>query len=229
MVQIRAKSGQTGSCAATANEIASLVVKLPSLFTALTEFMRACPGEMSDELLDAALSSVDSRHMEETERFRTLMLKYYADEAWKTHDKRGYLVECIIASLDPEALGLLGCQNAIIHRHGFFLVGSRKLCSEHNIDLILEAGRVTHGIECKTKLSNWLTREGSVSKEAKRKLDYLMCLRSKLPHFDIVFNPWLASLGHEKIRCIQVLERHGYDCVQVIDAASIYDAIKKAA
>lgn len=205
-----------------------MVLRLPELFMALADFMRACPGEMSENKLDAALSSIDCQHAEEIQQFRTLMLEYYSDMSWKTHDKRGYIVECVIASLDPEALGLPECPRANKHRHGFFASDSGKLCGDADIDLLLEAGRVVHGVECKANLSNWLTRKGSISREAERKLGHLVCLFRSLPRLGIDFSPWLASFQYRHDRNVRMLKDNGYSCIRLIDGKLISNAIRRA-
>ena len=212
-----------------AHQIVDLVLETPALFGPFSEAIRDCiDGNAAklDAILDSPVDIPDRR--DEVKKLKGLLVSYLndppPDPSWATNFRRGYIVEEMIARLGASALGLTSGQQAKVLRRAIARNEGQRLCGDNDIDVVFTSGKTAEVIECKARLSTWLSGGGHMRSEASRKLKYMLCVQACCQKDGGGCRPWLATFQLDLFREKEALESTGY-AIGLINGEAIREAI----
>lgn len=230
ILQIRTKETKSHPVAQLACRIVQLVLTTPALFLPLVDIIaniRGCSRDLGKRIEGLLARSVEE-YPKEAQQLKVLLVRYFTTpyKKWDVDRRRGYVLEEIVSSLKPEALGFAFETGVKRYREGRFCDDSgQPLCGDSDLDVIFTDGKRFEGIECKVKLSNWLSCERGLRSDAITKLTYIKCLMEVFVQHCRSLRVHFATL--DDTFPYQDLGAYGYPYIQVLNTNFLDDAIKR--
>lgn len=225
MVSVTSRYPKDSPICCIACDIVDYVLSRPSTFLFFSEVV--CTAQTTDEVEERAriyLESPAEVTKSEAEHLKGLIVDYYKVKArrWDIDARRGLLLEELVYRLDPKHLGLASSANAERIRTAVFLVDKRPI-ADNDLDVVFLEKDKGDGVECKTNLGTWLSHEKPPKRKVKRKLDYMVAVRTLSSERTV--HQWLGTLQSDPWFAREVLDRHGYQCICVFGRRELHAAV----
>lgn len=221
------KKKQDDSISLMAKEIINLIAQVPELFLPLREIIVDCYDQRYIDDVKIIIDSIDvTGYKTKVDQFKKLILSYYQTDnsKWPMDKRRSYLVEELLAAIEPLKLGINIPQHYKLHREASACQEGRKVYGNYDIDIVLEGERTYDGIECKARLSTWLHANNRMEEEALKKLNYMLNVKLTLEEENWIFQLWLGTFQANITLEKQALDQSGFEYIGLINANKIYDA-----
>lgn len=187
-------------------------------------------------------------HLEEVEYFKKLLIEYYTvkDEKWAVADRRGLLLEELIASISPLKFDFFNYkENVRIYRDAIIYIESKPI-SDLEIDVVFcDDDMLINAIECKITIAGYLlprrrkrgiglaldksilccllTRKGKRLKEtALKKLEFFTQFQESCKKWDSQFYPWFCTMQKDVSYEKKLLKKSGFANVGIITGDVIH-------
>ncbi len=150
------------------------------------------------------------------------MIQRLLDES-RTKDCRGLVVEGLAARAGPFVLSETRFAGARCRLHD----NGRHPCQDYEIDVLFHDGspsRFVECVECKVRVSTWLTWQGVIRSDVHRKMEFFACLRRVLSA-DVRVEVVIVTFESDTERANVRLQEHGYDWVHIIDRSAFLAAL----
>ena len=227
LVTIEGCPHRNDELAKLAFKIVQVVVARPDQFAYLARAVEICQTvEDIDQLLPAIPGGSRMR--------KRLLREYYRmKNGQPIDDRRGFLVEEIIAALPAQVFGISVKNAASVQRSAKCKTGKGPLPPQMNgnLDVVFCHEAEGSGVECKAKLSSFigLSSGGThLSSDAEYKLSYMKTLRDHLQGLGVVFHLWLGTFEPDSDlqHCRTVLDRFGYSSIRCAGSNTLDQAIR---
>lgn len=223
-------SAKSNCVALLARQIAQRILETPALFVPLADVIYKLKGHgnQMERRIDVLLQQPIQEYPEEAAELKTLLIKYFTTDyaKWDFDKRRGYLLEEIVASLKPESFGFQLESTIQCYREGkLYGDDNQPLCGHCDLDVIFTDDKRFEGIECKVKLSSWLSYSGGLTSDAEAKLTYIGCLRQVLAKHGYCLGIHFATF--DDTFPYQDLSAYSYSFIGILNTNSLDNAIKR--
>ena len=97
--------------------------------------------------------------------------------------------------------------------------------NRHQVQLMIDGDQESNGFEIKCSLRSWLTCDGHMRSESRKKLAFMKCLKAICPSMNVC----LVTLetGEDVKASEKTITEHGYGCIGVVSVRDLHNRLKK--
>jgi len=238
-IEIIGRNCRTDTLSAKGKAIVRIAGENPGLFGAFVDIVMNCKSiAVCRSVIDETMRPyVDQGGYRGAKKLTKELREYFATSSGMSlEDRRSYLVEETMVFVALERAQCKSEQNPSVCREAYAVAGCSRMCPEHNdknIDVICVWPRRGLGIECKARLSNWLSlRRGDcgsyqMKPEVVQKLRFMVDLAEALREKNIVFTLKLGTLESENSLTghMGALDGMGFKNMGLIGKESLKDVL----